>query len=170
MAQHRAPVPQLIPPLLWRAPAFIWTPIALVLAIGWPATLMGGDEGATRGVMIAGGVTFALALTSLAVGWAGKRPPRTYRTVIMHVLAAGLLVALVAPFVLVGMIEFSAASRTPEQDSVQLPLSASLTMIPLTLLIGLPTALFSGIVFALVAFVKAQRDETSGRNDVQPFR
>lgn len=164
-----APIPQLIPPLRWRAPAFIWTPVALALAIGWPPLLLGGDGGWARGVLIAGAVTFALALTSLGASWLMRRPPRTHRTVIMHVLAAGALVALIAPFVLVGLIETAATIRNLQDEALRLPLSASLTMAPLMLLVGLPTALFSGGVFALVALVKTSRDDQAGRTGVQPF-
>lgn len=163
------PIPQLIPPLKWRAPALIWTPAALTLAIGWPAALLSSDSGAMHGVLVAGAATFALALVSLGASWAIGRPPRTHRAVILHVLIAGALVAVAAPFVLVGLIEIAAASRTPEDDVLRLPFSASLSMIPLTLLVGLPTALFSGIVFAVVALVKPQRDDQAGRADMQPF-
>lgn len=170
MARVPPPIPQLIPPLSWRAPAPIWTPVALALAIGWPAMMLSGDSGAARGVLIAGAATFALALVSLGASWVIGRPPCTHRSVIVHVLAAGALVALAAPFMLVGLIEVAAASRTPDDAVLALPLSASLTMLPLTLLVGLPTALFSGGVFALVALVKTPRDENAGRADVQPFR
>ena len=48
------PIPQRIPPLTWRQPAFLWTPLALAVAIGWPAVLFYNDYGLQQLVVIAG--------------------------------------------------------------------------------------------------------------------
>jgi hypothetical protein len=165
------PIPQRIPPLEWRAPSFIWTPLALALAIGWPATLVPGEPALQRLVLAAGGLVFALALVTLGASWALGRAPRARRTVVLHVLAAGALAAIFAPFALTQMLAVSAQASAGEATFI-----LSLAMTPLALIIGLPVALVSGLVFALVAMTRRAPppaildDADLPPHDVQPFR
>lgn len=154
MARPASKVPELIPPLQWRGPAFIWTPIALALAIGWPPLLLSSDPAMSRGIGVAGALAFALGLISLGAAWGTGKPPRTHRDVIVHIVVAGLAVSIAAPFVMVGLIEAAAAARNPDAEAVSLPLSAALTLLPLTLLVGLPTAFIAAAIFAMVALRK----------------
>jgi hypothetical protein len=162
------PIPQRIPPLAWRKPAFIWTPVALALAIGWPAGLFYDDPGPQRLTIAALFAVFALALVSLGASWALRRPPRSRRVAVLHVVAAGVAIAAVAPFVLTHLLALAAPSVSAEQFS----LAASLATTPLALMLGLPVVLASGIVFVWIALRPGPRSTRSDvdRHDVQPFR
>lgn len=167
------PIPQRIPPLSWRQPAFIWTPLALAIAIGWPAALFWDDAGPQRFVVVALFVVFATAMITLGASWAMGRAPKSRRIVVLHVLLAGAFAALVAPFVLTWLLE-AVADNQNEGD--HFTLAMSLAMTPLVLLVGLPIVLISGIVFAWVALRRKRspadttHDSSAYRHDVQPFR
>ena len=164
------PIPQLIPPLEWREPAFIWTPIALALAIGWPAALLPNDVALQRLALVAGAVVFAFALLTLGASWALGRAPRTRRTVVLHVLFAGVAAALAAPFVLSELLALVAGAERTGNFST----SMSLALTPLALVFGLPMALLSGTVFAWIALSRPRQERVDDRifvaDDVQPFR
>jgi hypothetical protein len=162
------PIPQRIPPLTWRKPAFLWTPLALALAIGWPAALFYDDRGPLRVAIAALLVIFALALVSLGASWALGRAPRTRRIVVLHVVTAGVIAAIAAPFVLTWLLGAVAGDGATEHFS----LAMSLATTPLALMLGLPVILVSAIVFAWTALkrgaVRNERD--TYRDDLQPFR
>lgn len=177
------PIPRRIPALAWRRPAFLWTPAALVLAIGWPALLLRDDGGLARAVLIAGAATFAVSLITLGAAWLLGRAPRGRGAVVAHILLAGALCALAAPFVLESLLNSLAdgASTGPG-----LRASLPYALAPLALLLGLPITLFSALAFALVALVKPRRADDAPPpsaeantddllrpdpvRDVQPFR
>jgi hypothetical protein len=165
-----APIPQRIPSLRWRRPSFVWTPIALALAIGWPAVLFHGDPTLLRLALIAGAVVFALALISLGAGWALGRAPRTRRVVVLHVLAAGAVVIVAAPFVLTELL-----AVVVHHETQAISLEMALAMTPLALVLGLPIVLVSGLVFAVLALTRPPPEsellgDAFGQHDVQPFR
>jgi hypothetical protein len=91
--------------------------------------------------------------------------------VILHVLAAGLVAALIAPFTLTRLLGAVAAYQ--QRGASGFSLSMSLAMTPLARIIGLPVALISGALFAWVALKRPRPDEGMGENvhsmDVQPF-
>jgi hypothetical protein len=169
----RPPIPQRIAPLTWRKPAILWTPLALAMAIGWPAALFQSEPGLQRLAVAAGAAVFALALISLGASWALGRAPRARRTVVTHVVAAGAIAALASPFVLTELLA-SAADYRHAGAGETFTLSMSLAMAPLALLLGLPISLISGFVFAWVALARGrigEGDLIDFRNDsVQPFR
>jgi len=166
-------IPQRIPPLSWRKPAFLWTPIALAAAVGWPAALFYNNSGPQRLALIVGAIVFALALVSLGVSWASGQAPRSRRTVVLHVVLAGALVTLIAPFVLTQLLAMVASSQEAASAG-SFTLAMSLTMVPLALVVGLPVMLVSGIIFSWLALSRGRRDELLNdgelRDDVQPFR
>jgi hypothetical protein len=166
-------IPQRIPPLSWRKPAFLWTPIALAAAVGWPAALFYNDSGPQRLALIAGAIVFALALISLGLSWASGQAPRSRRTVVLHVVLAGALVTLVAPFVLTQLLA-TVASSQDAASAGSFTLAMSLAMAPLAIVVGLPIVLVSGIIFSWLALSRRRRDELLNdgvfRDDVQPFR
>lgn len=166
-------IPQRIPPLKWRRPAFLWTPIALAAAVGWPAALFYNDSGPQRLALIAGAIVFALALVSLGVSWASGQAPRSRRTVVLHVVLAGALVTLIAPFVLTQLLA-TVANSHDAASAGSFTLAMSLTMVPLALVVGLPVMLVSGIIFSWLALSRGRRDallnDGEFRDDVQPFR
>lgn len=171
------PIPQRIPPLTWRKPAFLWTSIALALAIGWPTALFYNDVGPQRMALVALFVIFAIALVTLGVSWAMRRVPKTRRTVVVHVVIAGVITCLLAPFVLTELLATVANSGAGEGQ--RFTLEMTLAMAPLALVLGLPIALISGIIFAWVALTRARGRKRNGkdllddgvfRHDVQPFR
>lgn len=162
------PVPERIPPLSWRKPAWAWTPLALTLAVGWPALLFYDDPGPRQLALAALFIVFALALVSLGAAWAIGQPPKTRRTVILHVVIAGALASLAAPFVLTRLVAVLAA-RDPFGFDI------ALAMTPLALVLGLPGTLLSGIVFGWIALARPRpvaelADDELFRHDVQPFR
>lgn len=148
-----APIPRRIPPLEWRRPFLVWTPVAIVLAIGWPPLLLRGQPGLFELALIAGALTMALSVLSLGMAWALGRPPRSRRAVIRNILVSGAIVALTAPFVL-----FNLFSAVPTADGAPrqlgLDTGALYAMAPLALMLGVPIALFSAVVFSVVALVK----------------
>lgn len=161
------PIPQRIPPLSWRKPAFLWTPIALALSIGWPAALFYEDIGPQRLAIAALFVVFAVALITLGVSWAMGRPPKSRRIVVLHVVTAGVIAALAAPFVLTWLLGLIAHAGATEQFS----LAMSFATTPLVVMVGLPVVLVSGIVFAWTALKRGRTvSEEDFRHDVQPFR
>lgn len=164
------PIPQRIPPLVWRRPAFIWTPVALALAIGWPLAVMRDDGALAYTIVIAGALVYAMALVSLGAAWAMGQPPRTRRDVVIHVLGAGVIASLAAPFVLTRLL--GAVAETEGAGGAQaFDMGMSLSMTPLALVLGLPIALASGIVFSILALQRGRGvSEEELRHDVQPFR
>ena len=164
------PIPQRIPPLTWRKPAFLWTPIALALAIGWPAALFYEEPNPQRFAISSLFVVFAIALISLGVSWFTGRPPKTRRVVVLHVVTAGAIGALLAPFILTWLLAL-VAEYEHEGAAEHFSLVMSLATTPLVVMIGLPVVLISGIVFAWVALKRgAPMREEDYRHDVQPFR
>lgn len=167
------PIPQRIAPLTWRRPTFVWTPLALAAAIGWPAALFYQDQTPQRLALVAGAAVFAIALTTLGIGWAMGRPPKARRVVVVHVVIAMFIAALVAPFVLTQVL---AALADYKQDGAgqQFSLDMSLAMTPLVIVVGLPIGLVSGILFAWIALARPRVDSADiiddFRSDVQPFR
>lgn len=163
------PIPQRIPPLRWRRPAFIWTPVALALAIGWPAALFYDDAGPQRLAVATLFLVFALALASLGASWLIRQPPKSRRIAVLHVVIAGFVAALIAPFVLTGLL---AALARPVAGTDE-PLALALATTPLVLMLGLPVVLVSGIVFAWVALERPSAptdDDALHHHDVQPFK
>lgn len=169
------PIPQRIPPLTWRRPTFLWTPVALALAVGWPAGLFYMDGGPQRLALVAGAAVFALALVTLGVSWGFGHAPKARRVVVLHVVVAGAIASLAAPFVLTQLLA-TVANYEHDGSGENFTLAMSLAMTPLALVLGLPIALISGIVFAWVALAKPRGlpgevlDDDVFRNDVQPFR
>ncbi len=169
------PIPQRVPPLAWRGPSLLWTPIALALAIGWPAALFYNDPGLQRMALVAGAGVFALALLTLGASWMLGRAPRTRRIVVLHVVLAGAIASLIAPFMLTQLLAI-VADYEQAGAGERFTFTMSLAMTPLALVLGLPIALVSGIVFAWIAL--SRRDTRAGdllddgvfSNDAQPFR
>lgn len=178
------PIPMRIPPLSWRRPFFVWTPVAIALAIGWPALMLQGQDGLFEASLVAGAVGLALTLMSLGGAWALGRPPRSRRSVIRHMLWCGGIAALATPFVLTSLLGSVAELERGAGAVNGLPGSTAYALQPLAMMIGLPVALFSGVVFSCVALVKQpgpQRELLLGKRmseklaiperarDVQPF-
>ncbi len=164
------PIPQRIPPLTWRKPAFLWTPIALALAIGWPVALFYDEIGPQRLIITSLFLVFAIALVTLGASWAMGRPPKSRRIVVLHVVAAGVLAALAAPFVLTWLLAL-VAEYQHEGAAEHFSLAMSLATTPLVVMLGLPVVLVSGIVFAWLALKRGTPvREEDYRYDVQPFR
>ncbi|MES1199642.1 MAG: hypothetical protein ABUS48_06655 [Pseudomonadota bacterium] len=144
------PIPRRIPPLSWRQPFFIWTPIAVVLALGWPAALLQDQDGFMALALTAGATGMAASVVALGGAWLLGRPPRTRASVIRNVAWTGAVIAAAAPFVLVNVM-----SKGPSGLHASTPLAVA----PLALMLGLPMSLFAGTVFALVALVKPRPEK-----------
>jgi len=162
------PIPQRIAPLAWRKPAFLWTPLALALAIGWPYLAFREDGALANMALIASAFVYALALTTLGVAWAFGRAPRSRREVVLHVVIAGAIAALGAPYALTRLL-----GATAEEGGAAFSLPMALGVTPLAIVLGLPIALISGLAFALVALRRppmSEAHEEDARFAVQPFR
>ncbi|HVK79485.1 MAG TPA: hypothetical protein VM915_02635 [Verrucomicrobiae bacterium] len=159
------PIPQRIPALTWRKPAFLWTPLALALAIAWPLALFYGNPGPQRLAVTALFAVFGLALITLGLRWAMGKPPKLRSIVVSHIVVVGLVVALLSPFVLNTLLSAGAGE--------QITFSMALSVLPLILLVGLPVALISGVLFAWTALTRPKHTDdliVTFRGDVQPFR
>lgn len=167
---RQTPIPQRIAPLAWRTPAFVWTPLALALAVGGPAVLFKGDGALAQVALIAGALIYAVALTSLGAAWLFGRPPRTRRDVVVHVLLAGAAASLLAPFLLTQLLAL-VADYAGHGGGEAFSFAMSVAMAPLALVLGLPVTLATAIAFSLIALRRppAARHEVE-RDDVQPFR
>jgi len=165
------PIPQRIQPLTWRKPAFLWTPIALALAIGWPAALFYEEPNPQRFAIAALFIVFAVALVTLGASWVMGRPPKSRRVVVLHVVTAGIIATLLAPFVLTWLLSL-VAEYEHEGAGEHFSLAMSIATTPLVVMVGLPVVLLSGIVFAWIALKRgaAAREDDDYRHDVQPFR
>jgi hypothetical protein len=169
------PIPQRIPPLAWRAPAILWTPLALAVAIGWPAAIFYDEPAMQRTVVVAGALVFALALTSLGASWLLGRAPKARRIVVLHVVVAGAIASLLVPFVLTELLGL-VADHERAGAGARFTLDMAATMAPLALVLGLPIALVSGLLFAWIALTTPKRRDTDllddgvFRHDAQPFR
>ena len=116
-------------------------------------------------------VVFALALVTLGVSWAMGRAPKSRRIIVLHVVLAGTVAALAAPFVLTWLLA-TVANNENEGAAEHFSFAMSVATTPLVVMIGLPVVLVSGIVFAWTALkrgVTADRTEDY-RHEVQPFR
>jgi len=149
------PIPRRLPALAWRQPTLIWTPVALVLALGWPALALREEPGLAQMALTAGAGAFALCLLSLGAAWIARRPPRARRTVVEHMVIAGLIASAAAPLVFLFVLE--ALARSEQADAPGLTASMAYAMTPLAIMLGLPVALFAGLVFSWVALVKPPR-------------
>jgi hypothetical protein len=147
-----APIPKRIPELAWRAPAGLWIPLALALAIGWPAALFQADPAAVWLALTFGAAVFAAALASLALRWLIRGPPKARRVIVRHVVVAAAIAALFAPLAL----------------GADASVANELAMLPLALLLGLPVALASGVVFAFVALTRAPLLEERSQAQARP--
>ncbi|MBN8606015.1 MAG: hypothetical protein J0L81_03785 [Caulobacterales bacterium] len=171
MAQ--APIPQRIAPLSWRKPAFLWTPLGLALGIGWPLALFYDDVAPQRLALTGLFIVFAIALVSLGASWVLGRAPKARRVVVSHVVTAGLITALISPFVLTQLLENVASA---ENSGAHFTFDMAMAMMPLALVLGLPIALVSGVLFAWTALKPSATgasdllDDGVFRGDVQPFR
>jgi hypothetical protein len=138
------PIPQRIPALAWRAPASLWTPLALALAIGLPWGLSYFDASLRRFILVTLMTAFVLALLWLALSWVRGRAPKARRFVVEAVVWSAAALAIVAPLAIA--------------SSLSLDLEAAVPLAALMLMLGLPTALASGLVFAWLA-LHAPTDE-----------
>lgn len=169
----RPPIPSRLAPLIWRRPAIVWTPLALVAAIAGPALLFRDNLAAQRLAIASGFAVFALALTILGLAWLLRRPPRTRRAVVLCVLTAGAVVALAAPIALAGLV---GAAFDPHHTGAReaFGLSMSLTLAPLALLLGLPLTLVSAVLFSWLALDKRAVGDSEdvlgdGAFGIEPF-
>jgi hypothetical protein len=154
----RAPIPQRVAPLTWRKPAVLCTPVALALAIGWPAALFWQEPNLQRLTLVAGMTVFALALCSLGAAWALGRAPKSRRVAVLHVLFAGFVVAVLAPFALSELLGVLAAYKNAAPGE-GFSLATALAMAPLALIVGLPIALISGLLFAWLALTRGALED-----------
>jgi hypothetical protein len=167
-----APIPQRVPPLTWRGPTFVWTPLALALAVGGPAALLAGDGALMQFALVAGATIYAMALTTLGGAWALGRAPRTRREVVLHVLAAGAIASVLAPFVLTELLSVVANYEHAGAGDA-FTFGMSLSIMPLALVLGLPITLATAIVFSIVALERpriAKLSEDELRHQAQSFR
>lgn len=142
----------------------------MAAAIGWPAAVVGTNQSALRLALLAGAAVFATALLALGANWARGRAPRDRRTVVAYIIWAGAAIYLLAPFFLADLV--SVAAHGPDAERT-ISFSMSLALIPLSLLLGLPTTLVSSLVFSWLAFEPPRKrgpmEVAIDRGHVQPF-
>lgn len=144
------PAPR-FPPLEWRWPMTLWIGVSLILAIGWPLAVLRPGFGVGLAIAAVVALTCASALTALGGMMAAGAAPRARRDVVLITLGFGALFSLATP-IAAGI--FSGAIGTP---GFTWGMAAGLW--PLALTIGLPGALFAGLVLAFIAFRKPEQSE-----------
>lgn len=167
-----APIPQRAPPLTWRTPAYVWTPLALAIAVGGPALLLSGDGPLAQFALVAGAAIYALAMMTLGAAWALGRPPRTYRDVVAHVLLAGAMASALAPFALTELLAMVANYEHAGAGDA-FTMDMALSIMPLALVLGLPITLLTAIAFSLMALSRPRVEKLNPddvKHNVQPFR
>jgi hypothetical protein len=139
------PTPR-FPPLAWRHPVWAWGPLALLLAAGWPILLLrtGPGLGFLIGLGVAG--TAALALATVRLMELAGRPPRARRDIVALFLGFGAPIAAGGPF---AAAFFSGALGTSGYDE-----AGAAALWPLGVILGVPIALFAGLIVCAVVFVK----------------
>jgi hypothetical protein len=158
------PIPERIPPLTWREPAFFWTPLALALALAAPIGLFFFDRSLIMAALIALIAAFVLALAWLGLKWARGRPPKARRLVVEAVVTSALVIAIIGPFV-----QFA---------TYALRLEHAWPLVLFALMLGLPLALISGTLFAWTALDRPPGpgepgpvlDDGAFRSNFQPFK
>jgi hypothetical protein len=138
------PIPQRIPALAWRAPSLLWTPLSLALAVGLPWGLCYLDPSLRRFELLTIIAAFVLTLTWFALSWVRGRPPKARRFVVEAVVWAAGASAVLAPLAIASSLSLDLATAWP--------------LAALMLMLGLPAALASGVVFAWLA-LHAPTDE-----------
>jgi hypothetical protein len=152
----------------------LWTPVALALGISWPAAMFFDEPAMQRAALIVGAAGFAVALVTLGASWLLGRAPKARRIVVLHVVAAGGVASLAAPFVTAELLTL--VSNTESSAAADSSLAMAAATAPLALVLGLPIALVSGLLFAWVALATPKLrggellDDDVFRHDVQPFR
>jgi len=130
------------------------------------------DADLQRVIVVVSACVFAFALVTLGVSWGLGAAPRTRRTVILHVLGAGVLASIAAPYVLTRLLG-AVAGYQRAGAAIDVPVTASAAMAPLALMMGLPLALISGALFAWIALKRPRQDDLPDNirsADIQPFR
>lgn len=138
-------------PLLWRKPVFLWVSLAITFGLGAPGLILRQEGGFAQLVLLTGAIGFLSALISLAAAGAMGRPPSSRREVMVHALWLGILAALAAPIVFQALLRAMEGIEAPDGPvglSVMLPFA----LWPLSLFVGLPMALFYGLVLSFIAF------------------
>lgn len=143
----------------------------MALSIGWPAALFYEAIGPQRLIITTLFLVFALALVSLGASWAMGHAPKSRRIVVLHVVLAGAVMILAAPFLLEWFLA-TVGGPDGEDATDHVSLAMSFATTPLVVMVGLPVVLVSGILFAWTALKRgAAVDRTEDyRHDVQPFR
>jgi hypothetical protein len=142
----------------------LWTPLALVLALGLPYALFFFDRALLTTALTALISAFVLALAWMGLGWARGRPPKARRLVVEMVVTSGLVVAFAAPLVQALWFALRPEDAWP--------------LVLFELMLGLPLALVSGIVFAWTALSRPPGpgepgpvlDDGAFRSSYQPFK
>lgn len=145
----RPRIPKRIPPLTWRKPVGLWTPLALALALGWPALLFEQPQ-AQRLALAFALIAAAVACVTLSMQWRRQGAVKARLTVVGHGVAGAALTAISAPFTAHGFDSFAAALATT----------------PLLLAIALPLSLISSSLFAWTALARARHAEPEALLDI----
>ena len=120
--------------------------VGLALSAGWPALALGAGPRLALLLGFSVALTAGLALvTARAMAGLG-RPLRARRDLVLAFLIYGVIVAALSP---VAAASFSGAIGTQGYD-----LGMAFAMWPLGVMLGAPVALFAGLAFSLVMFIK----------------
>jgi hypothetical protein len=111
------------------------------------------QPGLMQAALIVGGAALLISLISLGVSYGVGAPPRSRLAVLGHVLFAGVTTTLAAPF-LFTMVLDSLARSERSLISAGLGDASAWAVLPMALMLGLPTALLAGFALMIVALDK----------------
>jgi hypothetical protein len=139
------PTPR-FPPMRWRQPAWLWLIVAFALSVGWPIVALGAGAGLILSISFAVAFTAGASLAVLRGMQAMHKPARARRDVVVIFLVFGAVAAMIAPILVAG-----AHGAIGTQGYA---MGMATAMWPLGLMLGAPIALFAGLAFSLVMFIK----------------
>jgi hypothetical protein len=146
------------PRLTCRRPVWLWGAATFAIGAGWPLLFLSREGGFAQLAAVSVGSALLIAFASLAIAYRIGRPPRLRRHVVIYVLVATSLVALIAPFVYLGLLRmFPVPEGAPAGSDFQIAgIKAEMAwaVAPLSLAVGAPAALLAGLAYALIGFRK----------------
>lgn len=153
------------PPLTWRKPAWLWASLAFAIGVVWPLVFLSRDGGLAQLAAISVGAALLLSVGVIAIGAQIGRPPMLRRHVVIVVLICTGMVALLAPFVFVGLLGLLAGLESsldePGLKIAGLSQGMAWALAPIAFLVGAPSAIAAALTLSILGF-RREKPATPG--------